>query len=118
MNPPRIEAIDVHVSFGETPALRGASASADRGEFLAIMGPSGLGKSTLLPTVLFADEPTGALDSHTSLQVLALRTGIARAGETTVVLVTHDRDVAGRADRVVEVTDGLVTEAPLTGGVR
>lgn len=229
MNPPLIQAVDLHVFFGETPALRGASVSAGRGEFLAIMGPSGSGKSTLLhclagivtpdsgavrydgrrlddapdrertrlrrtdfgfvfqfgqlipeltaadniamplllngsrraaayreargwltrlgladlavrrtgelsggqaqriaigralvtrPAVLFADEPTGALDSHTSRQVLSLLTGTAREEGTTVILVTHDREVAGYADRIVEVTDGLVTAAALAGGVR
>ena len=43
-----IEARDVEKSFGQTPALRGATVSAKRGEVLAIMGPSGSGKSTLL----------------------------------------------------------------------
>jgi putative ABC transport system ATP-binding protein len=43
-----IEARDVHKSFGQTPALRGASVAVGRGEILAIMGPSGSGKSTLL----------------------------------------------------------------------
>jgi len=229
MKPPLIEAVDVHVSFGETPALRGASVRADSGDFLAIMGPSGSGKSTLLhclagiftpdsgevryagsrlddlpdkrrtrlrrtdfgfvfqfgqlipelsaadniamplllngarraaayrqargwltrlelgelggrrtgelsggqaqriaiaralvtaPRVLFADEPTGALDSRTGHQIMSLLTAVARAEGTAIVLVTHDSGVAGYADRVVEVADGLVRDAVAAGGVR
>jgi putative ABC transport system ATP-binding protein len=216
-----IEARDVVLSFGETPALRGASLAAERGEILAIMGPSGSGKTTLLhclagilvpasgeiwfdgqrldtltenrrsalrrdrfgfvfqfgqlvpeltaeenvalplllggarrpaalakarpwferlgiagleprrsgelsggqaqrvalaramvgePQVLFADEPTGALDSLTGEQVMNLLVSSAREQGTTVVLVTHEARVAAYADREVVVRDGVVVD--------
>jgi len=214
-----VEARDITMSFGETPALRGASFSAKPGEIVAVMGPSGSGKSTLLhclagilvpdsgevrfdgervdrlaetrrsalrrdrfgfvfqfgqlvpeltahenvalplllggvrraaamtkagvwidrlglsgmegrrsgelsggqaqrvalaralvaePQVLFADEPTGALDSLTGEQVMELLVGSAREQGTTVVLVTHEPRVAAYADREVIVRDGRV----------
>ena len=214
-----IEARDVVLSFGETPALRGAHLAVAEGELLAIMGPSGSGKSTLLhclagilvpdagevhfegrrvdrlgetersslrrdkfgfvfqfgqlvpelsaqenvalplllsgvrraaavaeartwfgrlgldgleerrsgelsggqaqrvalarglvarPRVLFADEPTGALDSLTGEHVMDLLVSAAREQGTTVVLVTHEARVAAYADREVVVRDGKV----------
>jgi putative ABC transport system ATP-binding protein len=215
-----VEARDVVLSFGETPALRGASMSAAPGEVLAVMGPSGSGKSTLLhclagilvpaagevwfdgrrvdamtettrstlrrerfgfvfqfgqlvpeltavenvalplllggtrrsaavqrargwferlgldgleqrrsgelsggqaqrvalarglvagPEVLFADEPTGSLDSLTGEHVMNLLVAAAREEGTTVILVTHEPRVAAYADRDVIVRDGRVT---------
>ena len=214
------EARDVRKSFGQTPALRGASVAVGRGEILAIMGPSGSGKSTLLhclagifapdrgevwldgsrldtlheaartklrrtafgfvfqfgqlvpeltaadnvamplllnrvrrrtayqtadtwleklgigdkggrrtgelsggeaqrvaiaralalgPRLIFADEPTGSLDSLTGEKVMDLLVGLAREQGTTVIIVTHDARVAAYADRVVMVRDGLVS---------
>jgi len=61
------------------------------------------------PEVLFADEPTGALDSLTGEQVMELLTATAREHGTTVVLVTHEARVAAYADREVIVRDGRVT---------
>ncbi len=63
----------------------------------------------LAPKVIFADEPTGSLDSLTGQKVMDLLTGLAREAGTTVVLVTHDAQVAASADRVVMVRDGLVS---------
>jgi putative ABC transport system ATP-binding protein len=219
-----IEARNVVKSFGETPALRGATVAAAKGEILAVMGPSGSGKSTLLhclagiltpdegevwfggrrldtldesrrselrrdrfgfvfqsgqlvpeltaeenvalplllggarrtpaiaearkwfgrlgldglehrrsgelsggqaqrvalarglvggPEVLFADEPTGSLDSVSGEFVMNLLTAAAREQGTTVILVTHDARVAAYADREVIVRDGKVSS--LTG---
>jgi putative ABC transport system ATP-binding protein len=59
--------------------------------------------------VIFADEPTGALDSLTGEHVMNLLTSAARDGGTTVVLVTHEARVAAYADREVIVRDGRVT---------
>jgi putative ABC transport system ATP-binding protein len=215
-----LEARGVHLSFGETPALRGADLAVEQGEIVAVMGPSGSGKSTLLhclagilvpdegeiqvggrridtlgeaarselrrdsfgfvfqfgqlvpeltaeenvalplllsgvrrdpalrearewfgrlgldglhgrrsgelsggqaqrvalaralvarPQVIFADEPTGSLDSLTGEQVMDLLVGSARDQGATVVIVTHEARVAAYADREVMVRDGRVT---------
>ncbi|GAA4064336.1 ABC transporter ATP-binding protein [Actinomadura miaoliensis] len=64
------------------------------------------------PTVVFADEPTGALDSVAGEEVLGLLLGVARERGATVVLVTHDNRIAAFADREVVVRDGVVTEVP------
>ncbi len=65
------------------------------------------------PEVLFADEPTGSLDSMSGELVMDLLTAAARENGTTVVLVTHDARVAAYADREVVVRDGTVST--LTG---
>lgn len=67
------------------------------------------------PPVLFADEPTGSLDSLTGEQVMDQLVTAARQHGTTVVLVTHDPRVAAYADREVIVRDGRVTE-PVRAG--
>src|SRR5579863_10231629 len=219
-----LEARDIVKSFGQTPALRGASIAVGHGEILAVMGPSGSGKSTLLhclagiyvpdrgevsfdgqllsamgeadrtklrrtafgfvfqfgqlvpeltaadnvalplllnrakrkvayktadawldrlgigdkgdrrtgelsggeaqrvavaralalaPKVIFADEPTGSLDTLTGEKVMDLMTGLAREQGSTVVIVTHDARVAAYAERVIMVRDGLLTLADL-----
>ena len=63
------------------------------------------------PEVLFADEPTGSLDSLAGEQVMNLLTDAARSEGTTVILVTHDPRVAAYADREIVVRDGSVASA-------
>jgi len=62
------------------------------------------------PAVLFADEPTGALDSASAATVLALVRDLVDRHGQTVLMVTHDPVVASRADRVVYMRDGLVAD--------
>ncbi len=57
------------------------------------------------PTVILADEPTGALDTRTSLEILALLQGLNREG-MTIVVVTHEADVAAHAGRILSFRDG------------
>jgi putative ABC transport system ATP-binding protein len=60
------------------------------------------------PAVIFADEPTGNLDSHASTEVLdLLRRSVDDLGQT-VIMVTHDPDAAAYADRILELADGLI----------
>ncbi|HEX2510692.1 MAG TPA: ABC transporter ATP-binding protein [Microvirga sp.] len=61
------------------------------------------------PSLLLADEPTGALDSRTAVEILALFQDLNREG-ATIVLVTHDADVARHASRLVRFKDGRVIE--------
>lgn len=69
------------------------------------------------PEVLFADEPTGALDSFTAEKAMNTLTEVVRTSGTTVVLVTHDARVASYSDREIFIRDGLVTD-PRIAGVR
>lgn len=62
------------------------------------------------PTVIFADEPTGALDSHSGAQVLGVLLGTARRLGQTVVIVTHDAQVASAAERVLFLADSRLVD--------
>jgi len=60
------------------------------------------------PKIIFADEPTGNLDSVTSHDVLGLLKMAARQFSQTLILITHDRDIAQLADRIVHIEDGKI----------
>jgi putative ABC transport system ATP-binding protein len=64
------------------------------------------------PAVLLADEPTGALDSNTSDEILALFADLNRDG-CTIVMVTHDREVAERARRRISFHDGCMVDGDI-----
>jgi putative ABC transport system ATP-binding protein len=71
------------------------------------------------PRLLLADEPTGNLDSRTAAEVLDLISRLHREEALTVILVTHDAEIASRAHRIVILHDGLVVHdqpSPLCGG--
>ena len=104
-----------------------AEAQADAGEWLERFGVHGQGELrpgemsggqaqrvalaralVTAPRIVFADEPTGALDSLTTEQVMTTLVHTARDTGTAVVLVTHDDQVAAYADREIRLTDGAV----------
>ncbi len=60
------------------------------------------------PSILLADEPTGNLDSRTSDEILALLVSLQRDQGKTVIVVTHEREVAAHCDRIVHLKDGRV----------
>jgi putative ABC transport system ATP-binding protein len=60
------------------------------------------------PVVLLADEPTGNLDTHTSQEIMELITGLNREQGITVLMVTHEADIAAYAKRVIRFVDGRV----------
>ena len=60
------------------------------------------------PAILLADEPTGNLDTASSLEIMKLLGQLNREQARTIVLITHEPDIAAFADRVVELRDGLV----------
>ena len=65
---------------------------------------------SIRPQILFADEPTGNLDAKTGATIIDLRVSLNPELGTTLVLVTHDHELAGRARRTIRLSDGRVVE--------
>lgn len=62
------------------------------------------------PELILADEPTGNLDSHTGAEIIELLVRLRSERNTTLIIATHDSDVAARAPRVVELVDGQIRQ--------
>ncbi|WP_034438974.1 ABC transporter ATP-binding protein [Clostridium ihumii] len=62
------------------------------------------------PSIILADEPTGNLDTQNSSEVIALLKEAAKKYEQTIVMITHNRSIAQTADRVLQVSDGILTD--------
>src|SRR6185437_5724725 len=73
------------------------------------------------PRILFADEPTGNLDSETGAHIVELLESLNRESKTTIILVTHDLTLASRAQRIIRLSDGRVVSenrnAPATPAI-
>lgn len=72
----------------------------------------------LEPEIIFADEPTGNLDSNTSREVMELMKKVVREQQQTLVMVTHDNYLAGFADRIIRISDGKIVSNERTGTER
>ncbi len=62
------------------------------------------------PALILADEPTGNLDTQNSSEVIALLKEASRKYEQTIIMITHNRSIAQTADRVLQVSDGVLTD--------
>ena len=62
------------------------------------------------PSLILADEPTGNLDTQNTSEVIALLKEASRKYEQTIVMITHSRSIAQTADRVLRVSDGVLTD--------
>jgi len=69
------------------------------------------------PKVILADEPTGALDSQTSMEVMDILKEVNKDG-ITMLIVTHERDIANRTDRIIWLKDGIVEKDIFNGELR
>lgn len=69
------------------------------------------------PEIVFADEPTGNLDTKTTMEVMDLIKGMARENHQTIVMVTHDRRLADYADKIIHILDGKIQSVEVVNDV-
>ena len=65
------------------------------------------------PEIIFADEPTGNLDSATSQEIMKLMQSVVHDHNQTLIMVTHDQTLAGYADKIIEIMDGKIVDMKL-----
>lgn len=70
------------------------------------------------PEIVFADEPTGNLDTKTTMEIMSIIKRISIENNQTIVMVTHDKRIAEYADKVVNIHDGHIENVEITGGTK
>ena len=116
---PRREAVEqargwlVHLGLGGMEGRRPGELSGGQAQRVAVARALITG-----PDVVFADEPTGSLDQSTGHDVMQILTETTRAAGASLVVVTHDANVAAWCDRSIEVRDGLIVGAAVGASQR
>jgi lipoprotein-releasing system ATP-binding protein len=105
----RRQAVEILEQIGLSERLRHRPRELSGGEQQRVAIARALMNS---PKILFADEPTGNLDSRTGKQILDLLRQVSRQVHQTVVMVTHDAEIARAADRVLHLHDGRLAKQP------
>ena len=95
-----LEAVGLSTHLGHKPSQMSGGQQQRVGIARAFVGT---------PAVVFADEPTGNLDSKTTIEVMELMCSMAKEHNQTLVIVTHDTEIAEYADRVISIFDGNIT---------
>ena len=67
------------------------------------------------PPIILADEPTGNLDSNSTKEIMQILRGLHKEGRT-VIIITHDNEIAEQADRVIRISDGKIVEDTINEG--
>jgi len=99
----RAKEILISVGLGDKFSSKPAQLSGGQNQRVAI------GRALMNnPSVVFADEPTGALDQKTSMEIYNLFRKINAEQGMTFIIVTHERELAQKADRIIEIVDGII----------
>ena len=104
----------------EVVALNDVSFSVKKGEFVAIIGQqqrTSIGRALMTsPLVVLADEPTGNLDSKNSQEIIQLLKASNKKYNQTLIVITHDENIALQADRIIAIEDGGITRDEVIRG--
>ncbi|MEA4928630.1 MAG: ABC transporter ATP-binding protein [Candidatus Limiplasma sp.] len=108
--PRALEPVEVLKQVGLEHRLQNFPAQLSGGEQQRVSIARALCKN---PAMLLCDEPTGALDSKTGAQVLELLSSVSKTYDTTVVIITHNANIASLGDRVIRMRNGTIAENTL-----
>src|SRR5215472_10326682 len=95
-------------STGRVVSLDNVSFSVSKGEFVSVVGPSGSGKSTLLNMLGALDRPTSGKVFMDGIDIFNLLTLLSREFKRTIIMVTHNPELAAATDRAIHIRDGAI----------
>lgn len=102
---PKVRAVEILTSFGMAEKINSYPNKLSGGQQQRVAIARAL---MMKPRLILADEPTGNLDSKTGHEIMDLLTELNRKDKITVVLVTHEKDIAAYAKRIIKISDGRI----------